>query len=153
MITRVTGLNGATVSKNNTNSWTTTMTIDPNNSVQVRFFSLGFNQSPEGLTNSTTYGVTIGTQTTYFTATTRAPDVNETFNLPNESDRVPYPDIDTINEPSEPYIVSNTLSVDDIELINPSGVEIRTNNGNAQVRIYRQGASSVSGWTNVRQIW
>ena len=152
MVTGVTGLNGATVSKNNTNSWTTTMTIDPNNSVQVRFFSLGFNQSPEGLTNSTTYGVTIGTQTAYFTATTRAPDVNETFNLPNESDRVPYPDIDTIDEPSEEYIVSNTLSVDDIELQNPSGVEIRTNNGNAQIRKKITGTSTWGSWQDVRSI-
>jgi len=156
MVTRVTGLNGATVSRNNTNSWATTMTIDPNNSVQVRFFSLGFNQSPNGLTNSTTYGVTIGTQTAYFTATTRAPDVNETFNLPNESDRVPYPDIDTIltapDHPAEQYIVSNTLSVDDIELINPSGVEIRTNNGNAQIRKKITGTSTWGPWQNVRSI-
>ena len=152
MITRVTGLNGATVSKNNTNSWTTTMVIDPNNSVQVRFFSLAFNQSPKGLTNSTTYGVTIGTQTAYFTATTRAPDVNETFNLPNESDRVPYPDIDTIDEPSEQYIVSNTLSVDDIELGNPNGVEIRTNNGNAQIRKKITGTSTWGPWQDVRSI-
>jgi len=152
MITSVTGLNGATVSKNNTTSWNTKMTIDPNNSVQVRFFSLGFNQSPEGLTNSTTYGVTIGTQTAYFTATTRAPDVNETFNLPDEVDRVPYPDIDTIDEPSEQYIVSNTLSVDDIELINPSGVEIRTNNGNAQIRKKITGTSTWGPWQDVRSI-
>jgi hypothetical protein len=151
MVTSVNGGPGVQVSTNGS-SFSSNTTITNNQTVYAKVTSLGFNQSPNGLTNSADFYVDVGTLRRFFTVTTRAPDVNETFNLPDEVDRVPYPDIDTIDEPSEEYIVSNTLSVDDIELINPSGVEIRTNNGNTQVRIKRQGASSFSGWTDVRQI-
>ena len=151
MVTSVNGGPGVQVSTNGS-SFSSNTTITNNQTVYARVTSLGFNQSPNGLTNSREFYVDVGTLRRFFTVTTKAPDVNELFNFPDQSDKVPYPDIDTINEPSEPYIVSNELDIDDIELINPSGVEIRTNNGNIQVRIKRQGASSVSGWTNVRQI-
>jgi hypothetical protein len=88
----------------------------------------------------------------FFTLTTRAPDVSETFNFANEDDRVPYPDIDTIttppDNPAEPYISSNTLNVDDIEI----PVEVKTNNSNIQIRVKRAGASSWENWQDTRSI-
>jgi hypothetical protein len=151
MATSVNGGPGVQVSTNNS-SFSSNTTITNNQTVYARVTSLGFNQDPSGLTNSKEFYVDVGTLRRFFTVTTRAPDVNETFNLPDEVDRVPYPDIDTIDEPVEQFIVSNPLNIDDIELVNPSGVEIRTNNSNVQVRIKRQGASSFSGWTDVKQI-
>ena len=151
MVTSVNGGPGVQVSTNGS-SFSSNTTITNNQTLYAKVTSLGFNQDPSGLTNSKEFYVDVGTLRRYFTVTTRAPDVNETFNLPDEVDRVPYPDIDTINEPSEQFIVSNTLSIDDIELVDPNGVEIRTNNSNVQVRIKRQGASSFSGWTDVKQI-
>jgi len=151
MATSVNGGPGVQVSTNNS-SFSSNTTITNNQTLYARVTSLGFNQDPSGLTNSKEFYVDVGPLRRYFTVTTRAPDVNETFNLPNESDRVPYPDIDTINEPSEQYIVSNTLSVDDIELGNPNGVEIRTNNGNAQIRKKITGTSTWGSWQDVRSI-
>ena len=151
MVTSVNGGPDVQVSTNNS-SFSSNTTITNNQTVYAKVTSLGFNQDPSGLTNSKEFYVDVGTLRRYFTVTTKAPDVNETFNLPDESDRVPYPDIDTINEPSEQYIVSNTLSVDDIELQNPSGVEIRTNNGNAQIRKKITGTSTWGSWQNVRSI-
>jgi hypothetical protein len=151
MVTSVNGGPGVQVSTNGS-SFSSNTTITNNQTLYARVTSLGFNQDPSGLTNSREFYVDVGPLRRYFTVTTRAPDVNETFNLPNESDRVPYPDIDTIDEPSEQYIVSNTLSVDDIELINPSGVEIRTNNGNAQIRKKITGTSTWGSWQDVRSI-
>jgi hypothetical protein len=152
MITNVSGTNGATVSTNNS-SWSSNISISPGDSVYVRFFSVAFNQDPNGLTNSRTYGVNIGPRSANFTATTRAPDVNETFNYSDKSDNLPYPDIDTIASPSpSQYITTNTLTVDDIELQNPSGVEIKTNNGNAEIRVKVSGSSTWGSWTNTRSI-
>ena len=151
MATSVNGGPGVQVSTNGS-SFSSNTTITNNQTLYARVTSLGFNQDPSGLTNSKEFYVDVGPLRRYFTVTTRAPDVNETFNLPNESDRVPYPDIDTIDEPSEPYIVSNTLSVDDIELGNPNGVEIRTNNGNAQIRKKITGTSTWGPWQDVRSI-
>jgi hypothetical protein len=151
MVTNVIGGTGVQVSTNDLD-FSSNRIITNNQTLYAKVTSLAFNQDPSGLTNPQSFYVDVGTLRRYFTVTTRAPDVNETFNLPNEIGRVPYPDIDTINEPVEEFIVSDTVNVDDIELVNPSGVEIRTSNGNTQVRIKRQGASSFSGWTDVRQI-
>jgi hypothetical protein len=152
MITSVSGLNGAQVSNNNS-SWSSSITISPGNSVYVRFTTLPFNTDPSGLTASKTFGVIVGTRSANFDAITRAPDVNETFNLSNKSDNLPYPDIDTIPSPSPTqYITSNTLTVDDIELSDPYGVELKTNNSTAEVRVKKQGASTWGSWINTRSI-
>jgi hypothetical protein len=57
-----------------------------------------------------------------------------------------------VSEPSLPYLTSDTLTIDDIELQNPSGVEFKTSNPNTQVRIKRQGATTFSDWIDVRSI-
>lgn len=149
---------GTSVSTNNA-TYSSSVTIQNNQSFFIRATSPPFNTNPNGLTNTASFSVTVGTVQRFFTLTTRAPDVNETFNYSNQSDYVPYPDIDTIPDPdpdirnqSNPYIQTNTLLIDDIELGTPNGVEIKTNNPNAQVRIKRSGQTTFGGWQDVRSI-
>ena len=151
MLTTVTAGPGVQVSTNNIN-WSSTTLVSPNGIALVRAVSPAFNTDPSGLTNSAQFYIDVGPVRRFFTLTTRAPDVNETFNYSNEDDRVPFPDIDTIttppDNPAEQYISSNTLNVDDIEI----PVEIRTNNSNIQVRVKRSGASSWENWQDTRSI-
>ncbi len=158
MLTNVTGGSGVSVSNNNIN-YSSFTTVQNNQDIYIRVTSLPFNTSPDGLTNSSTHSITIGTLQRFFTVTTRAPDVNETFNYSNESDYVPYPDIDTIPDPdadirnqSNPYIQTDTLLVDDVELGNPYGVEIKSSDPNVQIRVKRFGQSVFGGWQDVRSI-
>jgi hypothetical protein len=157
MATNVVGGPGVTVSKNNLGNFTSSTTITCNNSVQIRFRSDQFNTDPSGLpTAPRTLYVDIGPTRRFFTISTRAPIVKEIFNFQNHNNKVPYPDIDTIetppDNPAQPFISTETLPIDDVELQNPNGVEFRTNNGNVQMRVKRQGASSFSSWQDVRQI-
>jgi hypothetical protein len=158
MVTGVTGGSGVSVSNNNIN-YSSSITIQNNQSFFIRATSPPFNTDPNGLTNSSTFSVTVGTIQRFFTLTTRAPDVEETFNYSNESDYVPYPDIDTIPDPdadirnqSNPYIQTDTLLVDDVELGNPYGVEIKSSDPNVQIRVKRFGQSVFGGWQDVRSI-
>jgi hypothetical protein len=138
---------GVQVSTNNS-SWAGSVFVSNNNPLFVRAVSPPFNTDPSGLTNSSSFYVDVGPIRRFFTLTTRAPDVNETFNYPNEDDRVPFPDIDTIPDPAEPYIISNTLTVDDIEI----PVEIKTNNSNVQIRKKTPGSSAWGEWIDIRSI-
>ncbi len=149
---------GTSVSTNNVN-YSSSITIQNNQSFFIRATSPPFNTNPNGLTNTASFSVTVGTVQRFFTLTTRAPDVNETFNYSNKSDYVPYPDIDTIPDPdpdirnqSNPYIQTNTLLVDDVELGNPYGVEIKSDKPDTQVRIRRSGQTSFGTWQDVRSI-
>jgi uncharacterized Zn-binding protein involved in type VI secretion len=150
----ITAFGGAGVQvSTNGSSWSSgSISIVNGNQFWVRATSPPFNTDPSGLTNTSTFSATVGPLTRSFSLTTRAPDVNETFNYSNEDDRVPFPDIDTIttppDNPAEQYISTNTLSVDDIEI----PVEIKTNNSNCQVRIKSAGASSFGSWRDVRSI-
>lgn len=141
MITTVTGGPGVQVS-NNGNSFSNTITISDNQQFYIRVFSLPFNQDPSGLTSSAQYYVDVGPTRSTFTVTTRAPDVSETFNYSNEDDRLPFPDIDTIPGSPDPYILSDSVTVDDVEI----PVEIKTNNPNVQIRINN------GTWQNTRSI-
>ena len=138
---------GVQVSTNNS-SWAGSVFVSNNNPLFARAVSPPFNTDPSGLTNSAQFYVDVGPLRRFFTLTTRAPDVNETFNYPNEDDRVPFPDIDTIPDPAEPYIVSNTLIVDDVEI----DVELKTNNSNAQIRVKQAGSFTWGSWQDVRSI-
>jgi hypothetical protein len=158
MRTSITAGPGAEVSNNNIN-WSNSVLIQNNQTCYVRAFSPPFNTDANGLTNSSTYFVIVGTVQRFFTITTRAPDVAETFNYSNKEDYVPTPDIDTIPDPNaditnqaNPYIVSDTLLIDDVELANPNGVEIKVDNPNAQVRVKRSGQSTFGPWEDVRSI-
>jgi hypothetical protein len=156
MATNVVGGPGVTVSKNNLGSFASSTTITCNNTVQVRFFSDAFNTDPNGLpTALKTLYVDIGTLRKTFRVSTRPPIVREEFNFENENNKVPFPDIDTIltapDHPAQQFISSKTITIDDVELQNPDGVEIRTNNGNAQVRKKLSGGDW-GPWRDVRSI-
>jgi hypothetical protein len=158
MVTGVTGGTGVSVSNNNVN-FSSFTTIQNNQNVYVRVTSLPFSTDPSGLTNAASFDVTIGTVQRFFTVTTRAPDVNETFNFVDRDDYVPFPDIDTIPDPdsdirnqSNEYLISETLLVDDVELGNPNGVEIKLDKPDAQIRVKRFGESTFGSWQNVREI-
>ena len=151
METTVSAGPGVQVSNNSVN-WSGSVLVSNGNVVFARASSPPFNTNPAGLTNSSQFYIDVGPSRRFFTLTTRAPDVSETFNFSNEDDRVPFPDIDTIttppDNPAEPYISSNTLSVDDIEI----PVEVKTNNSNTQIRVKRAGASSWENWQDIRSI-
>ena len=147
MITAVNGGPGVQVSNNNS-SWSSTTLISPGGNLWVRAVSLAFNTDPSGLTNSSSFYVDVGTVRRFFTLTTRAPDVNETFNYPNYDDKLPFPDIDTIPGAPDQYITTDTLTVDDVEV----DVEIKTNNSNAQVRIKEAGSTTWGSWRDIRSI-
>jgi len=155
MITAVTGGPGVQVSTNST-SWSSTIFISNGNNLYVRATSLPFNTNPNGLTNPAEFYVDVGTLRRFFTITTRAPIVNETFNYPNYNTRVPFPDIDTIetapDHPAQPFIETAPITLDDIELSNPNGVEIKSNNQNIQMRKRISGSTGYTDWVDIRNI-
>ena len=124
--------------------------------LRVRVTSEPFNPDFTGQTvTSPNYSVTIGTVTRTFNITTRAPDVNESFNISDYNDYVPNPDIDTIPDvdplpenQSNLFIETDTLDVDDIEI----EVPIRTDDPNVQVRIKKNGASLFGAWQDITEI-
>jgi hypothetical protein len=132
----------------NQSNWSSQIVIDPNSTFYLRFFSVVFNTDPNGATNSKTFGFSVGTSTSSFTATTRAPDVNETFDMGDSTTSLPYPDIDLIAGGPNQYIQSPTvLTVNDVEI----DVEIKTDKPDAQIRITPSGGAAGS-WIDVRQI-
>jgi hypothetical protein len=145
MITVASGGPGVQVSNNGIN-YSATTTIGNNQILYIKVFSLPFNQDPSGLTNSIEYYVDLGPSRANFTVTTRAPDVNETFDYSNLDDKLPFPDIDTIPGSPDPYITTGPLDIDDIEI----PVEIKVSNPNAQVRIRKSG--TLGNWQDVRSI-
>ena len=124
--------------------------------LRVRVTSEPFNPDFTGQTvTSPNYSVTIGTVTRTFNITTRAPDVNESFNISDYDDYVPNPDIDTIPDvdplpenQSNLFIETDTLDVDDIEI----EVPIRTDDPNVQVRIRKNGEAIFGAWQDITQI-
>lgn len=127
----------------NNSSWQSSGQLTNGQRLYVRFQSLPFNTNPAGITNSQTLSFTVGPDTYSFTATTRAPIVAEVFNFEGPQNYFPNPDIDT--DPSSPPAFMETgidVLVDDVEI----PVEIKTSDGNAQVRI--NGGS----WQYMRQI-
>jgi len=133
----------------NQSNWSNAIYITNNQGLYLRFTSQPFNTDPSGLTNPRTYSFSVGTLSKTFTATTRAPDVNETFDFgDNATVAYPYPDIDIISNTPTQYIESpTTLTVDDIEI----PVEIKVDQPNAEIRIKAFGNSTFGSWTNVRE--
>jgi hypothetical protein len=155
----VSGGPGVEVSVNSGATWSTGSLLNSSGGtggIRARVTSPDFNPDFTGQTNtSQQYSLTIGSVTRTFNITTRAPDVEETFNIPDYDDYVPNPDIDTIPDidpqpenQSNLYIVSNTLTVDDIEIELP----IRTDDPNVQVRIRKNGQSTFGNWQDITEI-
>ncbi len=120
--------------------------------LRVRVFSQPFNTSPDGLTNTSNHYVDVGTVRRNFSVTTRAPIVSEVFDYPNEDGFYPYPKIDTTSNTPSQYIESDAITVNDIELSSPNGVEVKTDKADTQVRIKKLGDTNFGSWTDVRSI-
>lgn len=129
-------------------SWSSTIYITSGQGFYLRFYSQPFNTDPSGLTNSKTFYFTVGSfPTQQFTATTRAPIVNEVFDFGNDIIEYPYPDIDQIvNSPSQYIISPTTINVDNVEI----PVEIKVNNSNAEIRIKPSGSGTYGSWQTPR---
>jgi hypothetical protein len=123
-------------------SWSSTVYITAGSVLYVRFYSLPFNTDPSGLTNTKSIEYNIGTLPGSFFATTRAPDVNEQFDISDSNDNYPYPDIDQINNTPTQFVETVPIPVNDVDI----SVEIKTNNPNIQAKI------NSGSWQNVRQI-
>ena len=116
--------------------------ISNNQNLRIRTNSLAFNTSPTGETNAKTCQIQVGTVQKYFTVTTRAPDVNETFDIADKINEWPFPKIDTTSNTPSNYIETPNINVDDIDV----SVEVKSNNPNVQVRINN------GSWQDVRQL-
>lgn len=126
----------------NGGTWSNTVYIINGGVLLVRFYSLPFNTDPSGLTNSKSIEFSVGSTPGSFFATTRAPDVNETFDIGDSNANYPYPDIDSLSNNPLQYIETIAENVNDIEV----PVEIKTSDPNIQVKINN------GTWQNVRQI-
>lgn len=138
--------------------WTTSKLIAPGENLYIRFDTLPFNTDTTpggtnangetiGQTNSKTVSIDFGTETVSFTATTRAPVIEEFFNFeginPPPTGTFPDPDIDTNTIDDPEFIRTGGQTMNDIEI----DVEIRTNNEDAQVEINGDG-----NWLDMRSI-
>ena len=113
--------------------------------VQFRTTSKPFNTSVPssgtfGSTNSKTATVSTPGGSFTVTFTTRAPRVKETFDYANNVGKYPYEDIDLISNSPQSHVTSAQITANDIEI----PVEIKTNQGSAQVSINN------GGWQNTR---
>lgn len=116
--------------------------VTNNQNLRIRTNALAFNTSPTGETNAKTCQIQVGTVQKYFTVTTRAPDVNETFDIADKINEWPFPKIDTTSNTPSDHIETPNTSVDDIDV----SVEVKSNNPNVQVRI------NDGSWQDVRQL-
>ena len=148
---------GTNVSDNGINWTSEDKLIQVNGTLYVRWTSLPFNTDTTpggtnsngeviGQTNSRNINCNLGSTSFSFTATTRAPVIEETFNFeginPPPTGALPNPDIDTntINDPE--FIFTGGQTMNDIEI----DVEIKTSDGNAQVEI------NGGPWLDMREI-
>jgi hypothetical protein len=125
-------------------SYTTQRLVNNSQSLSFKVTTEPFNTDENGLVNEKNCYVTIGTVTYNFLVQTRAPNVLELFDFGDNQFSVPYPKIDTTDFTPSPYLKSPTIieeSLNDweIELENPYGVQIKSNNSNLQVNVKRQG--------------
>lgn len=145
----------------NTSNWTSgNKLVTLTQPLYVRWTSMPFNTSTTpggtngdglviGQTNSKTITCSVGSRSISFTATTRAPVIEEVFNLEsiNTNNNSPFPDIDTISDTPTPstfqYAQTGEITANDIEIDN----EIKTNSPDAQVQINNTGV-----WRDMRQI-
>lgn len=142
---------GCDISLNGT-SWSNNLYINNDQLFYVRSTTLGFNTSPNGLVNTKNLYIDIGPVRRYFDVQTRAPNVNEIFDYGDSTQLFPYPDIDQVSNTPTPYMTSpTTLTVDNVELANPEGTEMISDNAETQVRIKPVGTSSFGSWVYLRQ--
>jgi len=155
MITAITTLSAGLEASLTGSSWSSVIYISNSQSFLLRFTSPPFNTDPSGLSNSTTYNYTVGTLSKSLTISTRAPDVGELFDFGDSSVNYPFPDIDTVANTPQQYIISPTTITMGDSGRPPDAeipVEIKSSNPDIQIRIKPQGSSIYNDWQNIRQI-
>jgi len=134
----------------NAGSFTGSKNFSNGQVVQIRTTTLPYNTSMSGVgendqfgnTNSKDVPITTPSGTFNVTFTTKAPVVNENFNMGDNTNKYPYTDIDLIANSPQEFILTSQIDADDIE----SPQEIKMDQPDAQVSI-NNGA-----WQNVREI-
>lgn len=152
------------VSSGVSQSYTKSVTVQNNATVNIKFPAPDFNQDPLTLDNTIEYYINVGTIRKYFTVTTRAPNDNEIFDFGDVTNSVPYPAPLGNDENPPQYLVSPdtvepTAEEWQVELQYPnnvtlqSGVEVKTTyNDQTQVRIKPFGGSWGS-WVNTEYLY
>jgi len=136
----------------NGNNWTNSLLVSSGQSLLLRTTTLPFNTSPLALTNTKSLYVDIGPLRKYFSVITRAPNLEELFDFGDAMTAFPFPDIDQVTNTPTQYITSpSTIVVDNVELSNPYGTEMLTDNSETQVRIKTAGTSTFGSWKYLRQ--
>jgi hypothetical protein len=150
--------------------WTSNGFVEPGQSIRVRTTSLPFNTD---ISDNPTMGKqnikevyldfgesrTAGQDYCYrttFKVITRAPIVEEIFNFADNKFNIPYPRDPsyTGDEEAKEYMKSpTTVSVDEVELVDPYGVPIRADDTKLQANVTRVGnPPSDNNWKNVDPI-
>jgi hypothetical protein len=119
--------------------------------VYIRMDTLPFNTSISGVgsnatfgnTNTKTVSVSVGGLSAFdVNYITKAPRIKESFDYNGESGKYPEPDIDLITNSPDQYGVTQSLTMDNIEI----DMEIKGDDPNIQVKIGN------GGWKNIREI-
>lgn len=155
MITVARGSVNTQLEKNGDGAFSRTIFIENNDVLSVKFFTAPFSTDPRGLPNTRELYVDIGPVRKYFTVETRAPREDEQLNFGDNKFGVPFPTPSGNDEGSTEYLVSpTTLSIDQVELTNPYGVEIKTTlNDTAEVRVRKLGEGSWGNWQNTNPMF
>lgn len=132
-------------------SWSNSITLNNNESFQLRFTSPAYNTDPSGQLNPKTLTWQVGclSSNCSLTVYTRAPDVNETFDFISSTNFYPFPDIDANPAAAQQYMQAvNFNNLPDVVTVNDVDipVEFKVNRSGTQARIKRQGSATYEAW-------
>jgi hypothetical protein len=152
MLTALTCSSTVSASKDGGLTYSGTIYIGNGDNVKLKVTSLPLNTNPIGLANVKDCYVDIGPIRRYFQIVTRAPNIEETFDMGDNELSFPFPKIDITSATVSQYTNSpTTLTVNDIELSTPYGTEISTTAPEAEFRFKTLGSASFGPWTYLRQ--
>lgn len=123
-------------------------TFNNGDTVFLRTTTLAFNTDISGSTgiygktNTKTISVTIGFSSFNVTVTTRAPRIQEDFDIGNLTNKYPYVDIDLITNTPTQYLTTGQIAINDVEI----PVEVKTDNSNVQI------SKNGGTWQDLRSI-
>ena len=142
-----TDTNGVTFSQYSTDiggDFDVSYTFENGNNVYIRATTANWNTDVSGLSSTDEYGKTnsifLNVQPGGKTAfnvefETKAPKIKETFNYGNVTGKYPHPDIDLINNSPSNEMVTNEVTINDLDIPRPfrssnNKIKISINNGN-----------------------
>lgn len=151
MITKVQVISPADlqISTSGGGGWGSSILIGNGTSFYLKFTSPAYNTDPTGQKNPKTLTWKIGSGSNCsLTVYTRAPDVNEEFDLGDNTLNFPYPDIDINPAAASQYMQPNypggstNLVVNDVDI----PVELKVDKPNTQIRVKKSGSASFGAW-------